>query len=240
MRPMSSRGRFGMPPIRSVAAKLAIALVMGSIVAGLLERTTGLMLYLVPGQVFGGAVWQPFTWLLLENDPLGILFGALIIWSIGGALEQTWGARRLLWVTFTITFTSGVLTLLLSLLIPVMQVGLFAGGMVVTGSLWVGYGLLFGKTPMNFWGIPVTGNTLAAIGVLFVVINAVFGSPLLVIPEVMGILMVAAYVKLGSPRVFLLRYQSWRLQRQLKQRGKHLRVIGGDRNMPGGSDRYLH
>ena len=110
----------------------------------------------------------------------------------------------------------------------------------MTSSVWVAYGWAFGKRQTNFWGMPVTGNMFAGIGILFVVLNAIMGSWLLVMPSVFGILIAYYYVKYGSPFEFVTRLRGWMLQRRLKSKTKHLRVVSKDRNVGGGSDQYLH
>src|SRR5688500_7001399 len=114
MRPMSVTRRLGLPPIRSMAAKLALSVVAASLLAVLLARATGVILYLIPQQLFELALWQPFTFIPIESQPLGVIFGALIIFSMGGALEQSWGPRRLLTFALSTAFVAGLLTVLLS------------------------------------------------------------------------------------------------------------------------------
>src|SRR5688500_2581419 len=107
MRPMSRMG-FSMPSVRSAAAKLAIALVGGSVVALLMSRSS-YSLFLTPDLVRDGQLWQLVTQIPLAGNPLGIMFGGIIIWSMGGALESFWGSKRLLWVVLTIAFVSGLI-----------------------------------------------------------------------------------------------------------------------------------
>lgn len=231
--------RFG-PPLRSMAAKLAIALVACSILGSLFQSFTGETLRLVPGQVLGLALWQTVTYIPLAGSPMGVIFGALILWSMGGALEMGWGPRRLLWFAVGTTFAAGLLTVAASLLAPTLRGFPYPGGEVMAGIVWVTYGLSVGRAMSNFWGLPVSGNGLALIGVGFVVLNAVYGGWQLVVPEVIGLGLAFLYLRTGSPKMWLLRLQSWRLQRQLRARSRRLRVIGGQRNMPSDSDRYLH
>jgi hypothetical protein len=110
----------------------------------------------------------------------------------------------------------------------------------MTGALWVASGLVIGRGQTNFWGIPLTGNTFALIGVGFVVLTAAFSSVFAVIPEALALGLTWAYVRGASPRLVLLKLQSWRFQRQLKARSRHLKVVGKDRNTPKDSDRFLH
>ena len=225
--------------VRSLSAKLAIALIAGSVVTFLAGPG---LLVLTPELVLGrGAVWQLVSYLFVAGDPLGVIFGALVVWSIGSALEATWGPRRLLWVVLGCSVLAGMLTLLTAIPLASIRTFPFYGAWVMGSVIWVGYGLSFGRAQTNFWGIPVSGNVLALIGVGFVLLQVLYihdVRPLL--PELYGIALVASYLKLGSPRVWLLRLQSWRFQRQFRTRSKHLRVISKDRNTSRDSDRYLH
>ncbi len=240
---MRSRGGFQLPTIRSTAAKLAIALVAGSVIAQLLYRSTGFSLFLTPGEVLGKLhLWQPFTFLVVENDALGVIFGAIIVWSMGTTLEMGWGSRRLLRFALGVPFAAGLITLGLSLVIPSLRGVPYTGGWAMAASLWVAYGLSIGGGQANFWGLPVSGNVLALIGAGFVLLNGLFNPWQFVFCTLVALVITFAYVRLGwtMPRHVWLRFQSWRLQRQLKGRAKHLKLISKDRNTPSDSDRYLH
>ena len=238
---MSGGGwRGAVAPLSSMAAKLAVMLVVGSMIAAI-TRSSGLQLTLSPDHVLlGFAFWQPFTYIFLEASPLGVLFGALILWSIGGALEAQWGARRLFLVSAGVAFLAGLLTVGLAAILPSLRPYGYFGGMVMTTAVWVAYGLSFGSAQVNFWGIPVTGNVFALIGVGLIVLSAAFSGWRWVVPEAFGAALAYAAVRLKGPRLWVLRFQSWRLHRQLKGRSKHLKVIARDRNTSRSSDRFLH
>ena len=68
---------------------------VGSVVFALSREGIGELLRLVPGLVLRGYVWQPLSYAFVENSAMGVIFGALILWQLGGALEQTWGTRRM-------------------------------------------------------------------------------------------------------------------------------------------------
>lgn len=222
-----------------MAARLAVGLVAGSVLFALTQATFGSLLLLVPQAVIGRLMlWQPVTYAFIETSPMGVIFGALIIWSLGGALEMTWGSRRVLAVGLGCTVLAGVLTVLLSFVFPLRA---FAGGTVLASVLWVGFGLAHGRGETNFWGIPLSGNAFAAVGAGFILLNALFSSWLAVLPDLLGVLLVFAYVRLGSPRVLWLRLRQQQLQRQLRGRSKHLRVVDRDRDRDGGKrDQFLN
>lgn len=241
MRPARTSSRLGLPRIQSAGSFLALALVAGSVLFALLNHAgIGALLLLIPSSVLSGWVWQILSYAFIATDPLGVIFGALILFQTGGALESFWGVRRMLSFALGTTVLAAAVTVLLSLAFPAIRSYPYAGGWVLAGVVWVGYGLAIGRGQANFWGLPVTGNVLALIGAGFVLLTALFGSPLAVIPELLGMAFAWAYMRGASPRVALLRLQSWRLQGKLKSRSKHLKLVGKDRNMPGDSDRFLH
>ncbi|HEX5750511.1 MAG TPA: DUF1751 domain-containing protein [Archangium sp.] len=240
MRPMRSfgggGGGVGFPSVESTAARLAIGLVVGSVLS-LAVRSVGALLVLTPGAVFPGLMlWQPFTYGFVELSPLGIIFGAFALYSIGGGLEMSWGSKRLLWVVLGGTVLAGFLTVLLSLFFPQLRAMPYPGGWVMGTIAWVAYGLSIGRGQTNFWGIPITGNVFAGIGAFFVLLNSLAGSWISQVPEIFALGITFIAVRGGSPRTLMLRLQHWRLQRQLRGRSRHLRVISEERP----DDRYLN
>jgi membrane associated rhomboid family serine protease len=231
-------GGGGMAGLESTSAKLALGLVAGSVLWLLTRGGGGNLLLLDPAGVFLGLrLWQPFTYAFIQTSPIGIIFGAIIIWSIGTSLESSWGPKRLLMVTVGVTVLAGFLTALLAFVIPLPRG--YPGGTVLTSVLWVAYGLAIGRGQANFWGIPLSGNALAGIGAGFVLLQALTAGWASTVPELFGLVLVYAYVKGASPRRAWLHLQHWRLQRQVRNRSKHLHVVSGERR-PADSDRYLN
>ncbi len=229
-----------MPDLRSVGSKLAVGLVLGSVLQALTKTN---LLVLIPGDVLSLPVphlWQLITYGFIALDPLSVIFGAIVLVSIGGALESAWGQKRLLSFALGVTVLSGAITCLLFAFTEVRREVAFPGAWVMGSAMWVAFGLYVGRGQTNFWGLPVTGNQLAAIGAGFVVLNALMSSVLQMVPQLVACLLALAYMRGASPRLLWLRMQSWRLQRQTKTRGRHLKVISPERNTPRDSDRYLH
>ncbi|RKG94292.1 DUF1751 domain-containing protein [Corallococcus sp. CA053C] len=246
MRPMRGFNRGGgggfgggLVGLESMAAKLAVGLVAFSVLYLATRASQGALLLLNPGEVLGRLrVWEPFTYAFIATDPLGIIFGGIIIWSIGGFLESTWGSRRLLMASVGITVLAGFITVALALVIP-MASG-YAGGTVMTTVLWVAYGLVIGRGQTNFWGIPLTGYWFAGIGAGFTLLRLLTAPAWqFLAPELISLVLVFAYVRGASPKRLLLHLQHWRLQRQLRDRSKHLRVVGKNRPPPD-RDQFLN
>jgi membrane associated rhomboid family serine protease len=232
-------GGGGFPGLETMASKLALGLVAGSVMYLLTRNAQGTLLLLTPGFI-GSFLWQPFTYTFIEVAPLSIIFGGIIIWSIGGFLESIWGSKRLLLVALGATALAGFLTALVGLVLPVATA--YTGGTVMTTLLWVAYGLTIGRGQTSFWGIPLSGNALAGIGAGFVVLSVLTSGAnpvqglLLNLPDVFALFLAFGYVRGASPKRLWLQFQHWRLQRQLRSRSRNLRVVSTERP----DDRYLN
>jgi membrane associated rhomboid family serine protease len=229
-----------LPRFSSVSAMLAVALVVASVVtkiAGITEYVA-LVPALVVGKFF---VWQLVTYAFVETSPMGIIFGALILWSIGGALESVWSRQRFVRFCVGVVVAAALATVALGVLVPSLVAGGYAGGTVLTGALWVGYGLYMGRGQTNFWGIPVTGNVFALIGAGFVFLNAAFAGLSTVIPNAFALLFTFLWMRatIRLPSNPWTRFRTWQLERDLKRRSAHLKSIDGGRNVDRGSDKYL-
>lgn len=211
-------------------------------VVGALVPSLRSLLALWPEAFWGGYVWQPLTYAFIEDSPLGVIFGALIVWSLGGALEQMWGRRRLVRFSLGVTSAAGLATVVWFWLLPSWTLPGYLGGMVLTSSLWVAFGLHIGPGQTNFWGFAVTGNVLALIGAGFLLLNVVFARSIVgVVPEIFGMLFTFLYMRGVSPSHGWLRFRSWLLQRDLRKRSAHLKSVDGGKNKTGsGSDKYWH
>ncbi len=232
--------RLVMPSLNTTAAKLAVALVATSVVSRLLEAWAGFTLRLVPFEVRKLALWQLVSWCLIETSPWAIIFGALLLVSFGGYLEQVWGRWKLLRFGFGVTFVVGLLTVALSFAIPSLQAFRFGGGGVMTSALMVTFGLTLGPRPANFFFFSMNGYQLAAFAGGMTLLNALFFAWQAVVPDALGIALSAGLWHFGGPSDWWERFGSWRLRRQLKARAKHLEVLDPNRNVRDGSDKYLH
>lgn len=237
---MAYGSRFNLPRVTSAGAALAVALVAVS-VAGALFPGLREALLLVPSLVLRGAVWQLLSYALIEVSPTGVIFGALILWSIGGVLEARWGTRRLLLFAAGVAAASAAATVLLALALPGWVAPVYTGGNVLSGSVWVAYGLLVGRGETNFWGARVTGNGLALIGAAFVLLNAVFGGVAALLPDLFSLGFTWLAIRGASPGRLLGRLGAWRREQELRRRGAHLKSVdGGRRGPPRDRDQYLN
>lgn len=235
-----ARRSFGLPTLRGAAPWLTVGLVALSVVVALVDPLRAFV-PLYPGAVLQGWVWQLLSYVLLENSPFGVLFGAYILWTIGGDLERQWGPARLVRFVFGVGAAAAVATVLLSLLWVRLQAVYFYGGGVVMTSLLVAWGLGRPFAQVNFFGIGMTGRQFALVAAAFVGLSAAFAGLGAVVPDAFALLFTWLVSKGWGPGDWLTRLRSWAFSRQLKKRASQFEVISGDkRNMPKDSDRYLH
>lgn len=60
-----------------------------------------------------GWLWQPVTYLFLHGGPLHLLFNLYMLWALGRAVEERWGARSFLFYFFLCGIGAAGLNLLL-------------------------------------------------------------------------------------------------------------------------------
>lgn len=211
-------------------------MIVVSILQGLLGHSGAHWLLFAPTRtLFDLELWRPFSSLLVAVSPPEIIFGTLIIYSIGGMLERRWTTKRFLTVSFGLPLIAQAMVLILTIITPSTFAGvLYPGARQVITTLWITFGLSahFSHEKLNFWGTPITGKTFALIGLGFVVLSAVFGGMILVLPELLTAALCYSYMyrnrvhRLKSQ--LKLRYYDWKLQK-LKGR-RNLRVIKGARS----------
>lgn len=132
------------------------------------------------GSVWRGEVWRLVTWVLVETDPLNLLFGGLVLYWFGRDLCEAWGERGFLVSYFAFPAVAGVLTALLSLAVPVLDAYRLAGFWVALNALVVSWGVLHPfRQILLFFAVPVSGKALVWVTVggtlLFGLFNGITG-----------------------------------------------------------------
>jgi hypothetical protein len=234
--------RFGWLTVRGGAGVMAVLAVVGTLVLGLARDFTTDHLLLTPALVLRHLeLWQVVTWLFVPlPSPMSVIFGVLLLISLGSELEGQWGTARLWRVVLGIGVGAGALTVLLSLLIPGLGLRGFTGLQTTTLVLWVAYGLGFRRSTIRFWSLPVTGYTFAAIGLAFSLLSGLFGSWLAIVPDLLAAALTFLVVHEAFPGGLWTRFRSWQLERDLRKRSAHLKSLDGGRASGRGSDRFLH
>jgi membrane associated rhomboid family serine protease len=133
--------------------------------------------YLAPT---GESVWHRFhLWTLLtgpflEPDFAGLLFTALALWWFVPTLERWWGLRRFL-VFFAATSLVGTIVGSLVGLATGVPAPLTGYAPFIYGSI-VAFGILYGKKPVQFFGVlPMTGRQMMYGIIAFVALFVILG-----------------------------------------------------------------
>lgn len=242
-------GMFSRPPQATLALMIAtgVVSVVGMASAGILG-TSALLRQLVfsPSQVLDGArVWTAFTYLFLELDPMSLLFYEVFgLWIFASPLEHRWGSRRFLFYFFGTGTGAAVLTTVLGLLPSSLRVfSAFHGTYVAGTAILVGWVLMNWHSTAYLLIFPVRAPFLLlfALGVPALYIIQGVWQPFIPVLLAAGI----GYLLLSrgiSPRRAYLHFRAWWIDRQLKRKARHLRVIpppDADRDRKG-PDKYLH
>jgi membrane associated rhomboid family serine protease len=224
----------------SKAHQIAVAVIVMSVLQGLIGHSGAYLLLFSPYRtLFNLELWRPFSSLLIAISPAEIIFGTLIIYSLGGMLENRWSTKRFLTVALGIPLIAEVLVLVLAIITPSTFAGaVYPGARQIITTLWIIFGLVshFSHERLNFWGTPITGKTFALIGLGFVLLNGVFSGVLPVLPDLITALLCYLFMyrhhttrwKARIRDTLTLGYYDWKLKK-LKGRS-NLRVVKGARD----------
>lgn len=157
------QSQMAIPPFTKAVKALMITIfgiwLVGQII---LERFIGVplsaWLALFPGKVlFDGMLWQTFSYIFLHSIEVShILLNLLMLWFLGGQLENTWGSKYFIFYFLMSGVGAGLIYC-----IGVLGWYLFFGGtqglaIPVVGSsgsvfgLMMAYGILFGDRTIHF------------------------------------------------------------------------------------------
>ena len=178
------------------------------------------------GAGWRGELWRLVTWVLVETEPLNLLFGGLVLYWFGRDLCDAWGERRFLLSYFAFPAVAAVLTSLLSLALPVLDAYRLPGFWVALNALVVSWGLLHPfRQILLFFAVPVSGKALVWVTVggtlLFGLFNGITGF----VPHLLAEGVAWLHVSGNGPGQWLRRI---RLPRR-KRRGR-FEVIHADRD----------
>jgi membrane associated rhomboid family serine protease len=207
-----------------------IAATVGMSLVGVVGERNGLPLLqlavLQPRAVWSGEVWRLVTWVLVETEPINLLFGGLILYWFGRDLVEAWGERRFLATYFGIAAAAGALTCLAALLWPALSAHRFTGFWAALDAVVVAWALLHPfRQILLFFAVPVSGKTLLWITVGGTVLFALFTGVAAFVPHLLAQGLAWLWVSGWGPRKWLRRLKLPRLRR----RGR-FEVIHADRD----------
>jgi membrane associated rhomboid family serine protease len=196
-----------------------------------------------PAEVVPGLkVWKLVSYVFVTGlDPIGFLFDLMVLYFFAGWFERAFGPRR--FVRFFLLSAAGAA--LLPLAISPFSVSVasypYLGAWSVFEALTVAMGMLQPGAQVYFYMVlPVTARQLMFLSWGLIALFIVFSHGIVPYLTAIGGIGMGFALTLGSgePRRWWLRIQAARLERQLKRRASHLRVI--PKNGEQKSDKYLH
>jgi membrane associated rhomboid family serine protease len=173
-----------------------IAIVSGAIfLIGLLFQgvfNLNAFLQLAPGYILA-MPWTVLTFPFANNDLLGIIFGILWLWMIGGGLERSWGSKSYGLFVFLVTLVTGVVMGAVSFL-SVRRVEIGGIWLLLLGITWA-WAENMPDLEVQFWGIiPIKARWLAWIEAAITFTSYVSGGILLALSSLVGILVVYLFI----------------------------------------------
>lgn len=196
----------------------------------LLDTSLLNLLYFNPLLIMRGQIWRLFTFVFIPNttSPIFFLFAAFLYYSIGSALEHTWGTFK-----FNVYYLLGMIFNMLGLLIVQLifyrddvsaytfYLSTYSSITVYLNlSLFLAYAVLYPEVQFLLYGIlPVKVKYLAAIDVIFLAyefISGTMGNRVLVIVSLLNFLLFFGS-KLRNSRPTATQKQFKVQQRELKQ-----------------------
>lgn len=215
-----------MPP----AVGLLIVLMVGATVVAALTQRIGLARY-DGGAILAGQAWRLFTWVLVQGDPLALIFGGFILYQTGSQLAVEWGEGRFLARFAALTVVPAVIGTLLSLVWG-------PAGFPHLGMWPVVMALMFywaltnaGAQVQLMFVLPVTGQTLALLILFGTVLAGLFAGGLAglgaYILHFMALGLAWTYTRrtVLPTRRWRMQIEDWRREREFKRRSKHLKVV---------------
>jgi membrane associated rhomboid family serine protease len=211
---------------------LLLALIVIATVASWLLRN-GEWAVLSPAAILHGEVWRLVTWAFVQDHPLTLIFGGLMLYSFGNQLAYDWGESRFLWTFLLLTAGAAILTVALAVVWPpLMAFGHLGMWPPVIGLLLM-WSLRYPDQQMSFWGVlPMSGRMMA---ILLVAGTVLYGLAAGGIGGLFGFAPHFASLFLAwvlSRTHFGLHLRRWKLawrdfwlERQLRRRSKHLKVV---------------
>jgi membrane associated rhomboid family serine protease len=169
------------------------------------------------------------TWPFFERDPLSLLFGGLMLYWFGRDLCMAWGERRFLATFFVIAAVSAAATTLLSLVLPPLAGGVWAGAWAVLSALIVAWAGLFPERQiLLMFAIPVSGRTLLWITLGGTLLYAVFGGVYPYVPHLAAQGAMLLWLRGVSARGLFQSFKLRSLERKARRRASHLKVVNKD------------
>ncbi|MDA8793713.1 rhomboid family intramembrane serine protease [Bacteriovoracaceae bacterium] len=163
-----------------------------------------------------------------QSSLMSVLFNSLLIWFIGGELEQKWGGKLYLKLFIIAQLSTAVFYLLATAIFP--SLGYLQGINFFCFTLIFFYGYFFSERPLSFMLIfPMKAKyfclLLVGIQVYMMIFSARFAS---IFAHLMAFPVIFAYLKSRSLRAQGISIFSYLSNRKAAQKRRNLYVVSDD------------
>jgi membrane associated rhomboid family serine protease len=182
-----------------------------------------------------GKIWTLVTGAVLETSFPSLLLGALVLWWFVPTLERWWGLRRFLIFALATSLVGTVLGTLTGL--ATGRDAPIAGYDPFIYASIVAFGILYGRQPVQFFGVlPMTGRQLMYGIIGFVALFVLLGRQWELAVGYAGAMVTGALLASGkwSPRLWWYRWRHARVRRRLAV------LDGGKGRRAGGDDKLVN
>lgn len=186
---------------------------------------------LIPQALAQGQLWRLVSWAFVQGDPLTLLFGGFMLFSLGGQLAYVWSERRLVGTFVGLAVFASVVTTVLAFVWPAANAAHLGMWPVVNGIALM-WALMYPDRQVNIWGVlPVTGKTIALLLVFGTVLYGLAGGGLRGLgaftPHFAALGLgygLSRGVALPTRR-WKLQLREWQAEREFRKRSRHLKVV---------------
>lgn len=217
------RSMFEVPPAGPVTKRIAIAILVASVVFALSGRNGGFgireLSYSVPA-LLELQLWRLVTYPFVIGEPLGLILSLVIFWLFGGAFEHRWGSKDFFRFFALSCIGAGILAVPLyvvfNVVMPFRDVGLASGPAPAIDAMLVALALTMPDSNVLFgFVLPIRARTvvflLLGFDLLRGLMTGVAGLSVTLAGMVMGYLLVTGTWR---PQSLLTRWRTWRNRRR--------------------------
>jgi membrane associated rhomboid family serine protease len=200
---------------------------------------------LYPGEVLPGfKVWKLLSYVLFEGmEPIGFVIDLVVLYFFAAWFERSWGPRRFLIFYALSAGGSALLVVLLGLFIPSVAVQPYYGIWTVMEALTVAMGMLEPNMQIYFYMLfPMRARTMMYLSWGLLGLFIVFHGTLVPYLTVLGGVGMGLALSLGTrgPRRLWLNFRAAIIERQLRRRAGHLKIMPPPERKDSDPKTYLH
>jgi len=182
-------------------------------------------LILEPQLVLKGQVWRLLTWILVELQPINLIFAVMVLFWVGRDLTFAWGAQRFLLTYFGLAAASGLGACLIGLAFPAARAEFWSGPWPLIDAMVVAWALLNPDRQIMLWFVlPVSGRTLLYITIGGTLAFTIYVGLAALVPHLLAEGLMLAYANEVFGRRLLQRYRLWSFER--RARSRRLKLVG--------------